>query len=108
MCGSGEGVLEGLSICGRKLVDHSHTYSAIRILKISSSIPSMIKKHAKFEDALRAGADDSSLSASALHSSSLLGPVDPSFRVLAGRLKFTVRRHKFSKDSLSTLKPGDA
>jgi len=26
-------------------------------------------------------------------SSSLLGPVDPSFRALSGRLKFTVRRH---------------
>ena len=31
---------------------------------------------------------------------SLLGPVDPSFRALSGRLGFTVRRHKFSKDSL--------
>ena len=30
------------------------------------------------------------------------GPVDPSFRALSGRLKFTVRRHKFNKDSLST------
>ena len=29
-----------------------------------------------------------------------LGPVDPSFGALAGRLKFTVRRHKFNKDSL--------
>jgi len=27
--------------------------------------------------------------------------VDPSFRALSGRLKFTVRRHKFNKDSLS-------
>ena len=27
-------------------------------------------------------------------------PVDPSFRALSGRLKFTVRRHKFIKDSL--------
>ena len=27
-------------------------------------------------------------------------PVDPSFRVLSGRLKFTARRHKFNKDSL--------
>ena len=34
-------------------------------------------------------------------SSSLLGPVDPSLRALYGRLKFTVRRHKFNKDSLS-------
>ena len=33
-------------------------------------------------------------------SSSLLGPVDPSFRALSGRLKFIVRRHKFNKDSL--------
>ena len=32
--------------------------------------------------------------------SSLLGPVDPSFRALSGCLKFTVRRHKFNKDSL--------
>jgi len=30
----------------------------------------------------------------------LLGPVVPSFRALSGRLKFTVRRHKFNKDSL--------
>ena len=30
-------------------------------------------------------------------SSSLLGPVDPSFRALSGRLKFTARRHKFNK-----------
>ena len=28
-----------------------------------------------------------------------LGPVDPSFRALSGRPKFTVRRHNFSKDS---------
>ena len=33
-------------------------------------------------------------------SSSLLGPVVPSFRALSGRLNFTVRRHKFNKDSL--------
>ena len=33
-------------------------------------------------------------------SSSLSGPVDPSFRALSGRLEFTVRRHKFNKDSL--------
>ena len=31
----------------------------------------------------------------------LLGPVDPSFRALSGRLKLTVRRHKFNKDSRS-------
>jgi len=34
-------------------------------------------------------------------SSSLLGPVVPPFRALSGRLKGTVRRHKFNKDSLS-------
>jgi len=32
---------------------------------------------------------------------SYLGPVDPSFRALSGRLKFTVRRHKSIADSLS-------
>ena len=31
----------------------------------------------------------------------LLAPVDPSFRALSGRLKFTVRRHKFNKYSIS-------
>jgi len=35
-------------------------------------------------------------------SSSLLGAVVPSFRALSGRLKFTVQRHKFNKDSLSS------
>jgi len=35
-----------------------------------------------------------------LSRSSLLGPVDPSFRALSGRLTFTVRRDKFHKDSL--------
>ena len=30
-----------------------------------------------------------------------LSPVDPSFRALYGRLKFTIRGHKFNKDSLS-------
>jgi len=30
-----------------------------------------------------------------------LGPVDPSVGALSGRLKFTVRRDKFNKDSLS-------
>ena len=35
-------------------------------------------------------------------SSSLLGPVDLSFRALSGRLKFTVRRHKFNEDSPSS------
>jgi len=34
--------------------------------------------------------------------SSHLGPVDPSFPALSGRLKFTVRRHKFNKDSPSS------
>jgi len=45
------------------------------------------------------------VSASIVHrvSSSLLGPLDPSFRALSGRLKFTVRRHKFNNDSLSDL-----
>ena len=33
-------------------------------------------------------------------SSSVLGPVDPSFRALSGRLQCTVRRHTFNKDSL--------
>ena len=33
---------------------------------------------------------------------SLLGPLDPSFRALSGRLRCTVRRQKFDKDSLST------
>ena len=33
-------------------------------------------------------------------SSSLLGPAGPSFQALSGRLKFTVRRHKFNNDSL--------
>ena len=28
-------------------------------------------------------------------------PLDPLFRALSGRLKFTVRRHEFSKDSFS-------
>jgi len=33
--------------------------------------------------------------------SSLLDPVDPSFRALSGRIKITVRRHTFKKYSLS-------
>ena len=33
-------------------------------------------------------------------SSSFLDPADPSLRALSGRLKFTVRRHNFNKDSL--------
>ena len=41
-------------------------------------------------------------------SSSLLGPVVPSFRALSGRLKFTVRRHKFNKDSPFFLSLGEA
>jgi len=36
----------------------------------------------------------------------LLGPVDPSFRALSGRLKLTVRRHQFNKDSVSSLPLG--
>jgi len=36
-----------------------------------------------------------------LVTSSLLGPVDSSFRDLSRRLKFTVRRHKFNKESPS-------
>ena len=31
------------------------------------------------------------------------GPVHPSFRALSGRLKFTVQRHKFNKDSLPCM-----
>ena len=31
---------------------------------------------------------------------SAVGPADPSFRALSGRLKFTVRRRKFNKDVL--------
>jgi hypothetical protein len=38
-------------------------------------------------------------------SSSPSGPIDPSFRALSGRLKFTVRRHKFKEDSLSSCHP---
>ena len=33
-----------------------------------------------------------------LVSPSLLGPADSSFRALAGRLNFTIRRHKFKKN----------
>ena len=36
-------------------------------------------------------------------SSSLLDPVVSSFRALSERLKFTVRRQEFNKDSLSLL-----
>ena len=35
-----------------------------------------------------------------------LGPIYPSFRAFSGRLKLTVRRHKFNKDSLSTGRGG--
>jgi len=35
-------------------------------------------------------------------SSFFLGPVNPSFRTPNGRLEFTVRRHNFKKDSLSS------
>jgi hypothetical protein len=34
-------------------------------------------------------------------SSSLLGPVDPSYRELSGRLKFAFQRHMYKKKSLS-------
>jgi hypothetical protein len=34
-------------------------------------------------------------------SDGLLSPVDPSFRALSGRLKFTVRRHNFNEDDFS-------
>ena len=34
-----------------------------------------------------------------MYRQSPLGPADPSFRSLSGRLKFTVRPHKFNKDS---------
>jgi len=43
------------------------------------------------------------LCAGARVSSSLLGPVDPSFRALFGRLKFTVQIHKSNQDSLPCL-----
>ena len=39
---------------------------------------------------------------------SLLGPVDPLFRALSGRLKFTVRRHKLNNDSFSWAGGGGA
>ena len=35
-----------------------------------------------------------------LQEKTILGPADPSFRALSGRLKLTVRRYKFNKDSL--------
>ena len=38
-------------------------------------------------------------------SSGLLGPVNSSFRALPGRLKFTVRRHRFNQDCLSLVDP---
>ena len=34
------------------------------------------------------------------HNTKFVGPVDLSFRALSGRLQFTVRLHKFNKDSL--------
>ena len=36
-----------------------------------------------------------------VHRQSPLGPVDPSFQALSGRLEFPVRLHKFSKDSIN-------
>ena len=41
-----------------------------------------------------------------LVSSSLSGPVVPSFRALSGRLKLTARRHKFNQDSLPSVRGG--
>jgi len=38
-------------------------------------------------------------------SSSRLGPVVPLFRALSGRLKFTVRRHKFNEDAWRAIRP---
>ena len=38
-----------------------------------------------------------------MYRQSPLGPVDPSFRALSGRLKFTVRRQKFNKDALFSV-----
>jgi hypothetical protein len=35
-----------------------------------------------------------------------LGPVDPSFQALSGRIQFTFRRHEFKKDSLSSHDAG--
>ena len=35
---------------------------------------------------------------------SVRSPVDPSFRALSGRLKFTVRRHGFNKDFVSVIR----
>ena len=43
-----------------------------------------------------------------LRSSSRVGPVDPSFRALFGRLQSTVRRHKFNNDSFSGSTTGGA
>ena len=40
-----------------------------------------------------------------LHSS-LLGPVEPLFRALSGRLKCTVRHHTFNKDSSLCVQRG--
>ena len=42
-----------------------------------------------------------------MYRQSPLGAVDPSFRALSGRLKFTVRRHKLNEDSVSSA-GGDA
>ena len=36
-----------------------------------------------------------------VHRQSPLGPVDSSFRAFSGRRKFTVRRQKFNKETLS-------
>ena len=41
-------------------------------------------------------------------SSSILGPVVPSFGALSGRLKFTVRSHKFNTYSLRLQGPASS
>ena len=46
-------------------------------------------------------ADEEGGGAAVVESAGLLRPVDPSFRALSGRLKFTVRRHTLNKYSLS-------
>ena len=50
----------------------------------------MIRKHDHFTPAREMRRD-------IVYRHSPLSPVDPSFRALSGRLKFTVRRHKFNK-----------
>ena len=50
----------------------------------------------------------SDVGASSEVSTSVLGPVDPSFRALSGRLKLTVLRHNFNQDSLPLRGAGEA